>query len=67
MDIDTSSDVRTDTPFGKDPDSHSPTLRRYHKRLWTKPLAACGLSQWPASRGSRAVKWTMISPGGEGL
>ena len=26
------------TPPGKDPDSHSPTLRRYHKRLWSKPL-----------------------------
>ena len=22
----------------KDPDSHSPTLRRYHKALWSKPL-----------------------------
>ncbi len=28
----------TDTPPGKDPDSHSPTLRRYHKKLWSKPL-----------------------------
>jgi hypothetical protein len=28
----------TDTPPGKDPDSHSPTLRRYHKRLWSKAL-----------------------------
>lgn len=23
---------------GQDPDSHSPTLRRYHKMLWSKPL-----------------------------
>ena len=23
---------------GKDPDSHSPTLKKYHKLLWTKPL-----------------------------
>lgn len=23
---------------GKDPDSHSPTLRRYHQLLWSKPL-----------------------------
>lgn len=28
----------TDTPPGKDPDSHSPTLRRYHKMLWSKAL-----------------------------
>lgn len=36
--IDTTFDVRTDTPPGKDPDSHSPTLRRYHQFLWSKPL-----------------------------
>lgn len=36
--IDTTFDVRTDTPPGKDPDSHSPTLRRYHQLLWSKPL-----------------------------
>ena len=28
----------SDTPEGKDPDSHSPTLRSYHKILWSKPL-----------------------------
>jgi len=37
-DIDISFDFRTDTPVGKDPDSFSPTLRRYHKRLWSKQL-----------------------------
>jgi hypothetical protein len=35
--IDTSFDFRTDAS-GKDPDSHSPTLRRYHRQLWSKPL-----------------------------
>ena len=30
--------VDSDTPSGKDPDSHSPTLRRYHKMLWSKAL-----------------------------
>jgi hypothetical protein len=35
--IDTSFDFRTDA-FGKDPDTHSPTLRHYHKSLWSKPL-----------------------------
>ena len=36
--IDITYDFRTDTPPGKDPDAHSPTLRRYHKWLWSKPL-----------------------------
>ena len=37
MDIDIAFDFRTDAG-GKDPDSHSPTLRRYHRLLWSKPL-----------------------------
>jgi hypothetical protein len=36
--IDTTFDFRSDTPPGEDPDVQSPTLRRYHKRLWSKPL-----------------------------
>jgi hypothetical protein len=36
--IDITFDFRSDTPVGKDPDSHSPTLRKYHKFLWSKPL-----------------------------
>jgi hypothetical protein len=35
--IDTSFDVRTDAG-GKDPDSHSATLREFHRLLWSKPL-----------------------------
>lgn len=35
--IDTTFDVRTDAG-GRDPDAYSPTLRRYHLRLWSKPL-----------------------------
>ncbi len=35
--IDTTFDFRADAG-GKDPDSHSPTLRRYHQILWSKPL-----------------------------
>lgn len=38
--LDTSFDFKTDTPAGKDADSHSPTLRRYHQFLWSKPLPA---------------------------
>jgi hypothetical protein len=36
--IDIAFDFRSDTPTGKDPDAHSPTLRKYHRRLWSKPL-----------------------------
>jgi hypothetical protein len=36
--IDISFDFRSDTAPGQDPDSHSPTLRRYHQLLWSKPL-----------------------------
>ena len=36
--IDIKFDVYSDTPKGKDPDTNSPTLRRYHRFLWSKPL-----------------------------
>ena len=38
--IDITFDFRSDTPGypKKDPDALSPTLRRYHKLLWSKPL-----------------------------
>ena len=36
--IDTTFDFRSDSPPGKDPDKFSPTLRKYHKLLWSKPL-----------------------------
>jgi len=38
--IDITYDFRTDA-HGRDPDRYSPTLRRYHKLLWSKPLP-CG-------------------------
>ena len=37
MTIDIAFDFRTDAG-GRDPDTHSPTLRRYHRLLWSKPL-----------------------------
>ena len=36
--IDTTFDFRSDTPPGRDPDALSPTLRRYHKLLWSRSL-----------------------------
>ena len=36
--LDVTFDFRTDTPDGKDPDSHSATLRRFHRLLWSKSL-----------------------------
>lgn len=41
--IDISFDFRSDTPPGGDPDALSPTLRRYHKLLWSKPLPSGAL------------------------
>lgn len=40
--LDMSFDLRADAG-GRDPDSYSPTLRRYHKRLWSKPLPSGAL------------------------
>jgi len=36
--IDITFDFRSDTPPGRDPDTRSPTLKKYHKLLWSKPL-----------------------------
>ncbi len=39
--INVAFDFRSDAG-GKDPDTHSPTLRQYHKLLWSKPLPRGG-------------------------
>ena len=36
--IDIAFNMYSDTPEGKDPDSFSPTLRNYHKTLWSRTL-----------------------------
>ena len=41
--IDINFDFRSNTPPGKDPDSFSPTLRTFHKQLWSKPLPSGAL------------------------
>jgi len=38
--LDISFDFRSDAR-GRDPDAYSPTLRRYHRHLWSRPLP-CG-------------------------
>ena len=38
MNFDVNFDFRSDTPPGKDPDTYSPTLRRYHQKLWGRNL-----------------------------
>ena len=38
MEIDINFNFYSDTPKGKDPDSYSPTLRSYHKILWSREL-----------------------------
>jgi len=49
IDIDVTFDFRSDTPKGRDPDAASPTLRRYHQRLWSKPLQNGALFDLDAS------------------
>ena len=36
--INVNFDFRCDTPLNKDPDAYSKTLKKYHKKLWSKPL-----------------------------
>ncbi|MDN4475806.1 hypothetical protein QQX09_08045 [Demequina sp. SYSU T00192] len=48
--IDVSFDFRSDTPPGKDPDSHSPTLRRFHQLLWSKPLPDGRRIEWDTTQ-----------------
>ena len=36
--VDTTFDLRSDTPPKRDTDTFSPTLARYHRLLWSKPL-----------------------------
>ena len=38
MKLDINFNFYSDTPNGKDPDSYSNTLRKYHQFLWSKPL-----------------------------
>ena len=38
MDIDINFNFYSDTPKGKDPDTNSDTLRKYHQFLWSKSL-----------------------------
>ena len=42
-DFDAEFDLRADTPEGKDPDTYSKSLRRYHRMLWSKELPVGGV------------------------
>ena len=53
IDIDVTFDFRSDTPEGRDPDAASPTLRRYHRLLWGKPLPNGALFDLDASNPRR--------------
>lgn len=48
-------DVRTDS-YGKDPDSASATLKRYHQSLWSKPLPNGDKMQLESGKGFY-LKW----------
>ncbi len=51
--IDTTFDFRSDAPSGTDPDATSPTLRRYHAALWSRPLPGGGTFLLDAGTPSR--------------
>jgi len=50
MRLNTSYDFRTDTRPGYDPDKDSPTLRRYHQALWSKPLPSGAMFELDAPK-----------------
>ena len=52
MDFDATFDVSSDAN-GKDPDTHSKTLKRYHQFLWSKPLPSGELFRLEEGDGSR--------------
>ena len=63
MVIDTAFDFRTDAA-GKDPDTYSATLCRYHQLLWSKPLPSGVVFELlPTSR--LPYYFSHISPAGE--
>jgi hypothetical protein len=53
--IDITFDFRCDTPNGKDPDSFSPSLRRYHKLLWSKPLPGGAMFELSEAKKSNSL------------
>jgi len=54
--IDTGLDVRSECRPGQDADLHSPTLRRYHQYLWSKPLPGGTVFHLDAS-GPKATRY----------
>ena len=60
IDIDIAFDFRSDTPEGKDPDTCSDTLRKYHRLLWSKPLPNGARFELEFTKASRPyyLKWS---------
>lgn len=51
--FDATFDFRSDTPLGNDPDACSPTLRRYHRVMWSEPLPSGALFERMTINGAR--------------
>lgn len=63
--IDPAFDFNEETPPGRDADSVSPTLRSYHRLLWSKPLrsgATIELFEPPSRRNGYLVNTSATSP-----
>ncbi|MEQ1913069.1 MAG: hypothetical protein ABMA15_29920 [Vicinamibacterales bacterium] len=63
--IDVAFDFRRDTPEGKDPDTHSKRLRRYHQLLWSKRLP--GGEIFELEEYGRYLRYRSDRSGGTGL
>jgi hypothetical protein len=62
--FDPAFDFRTDAT-GPDPDSSSPTLRRYHKLLWSKPLPSGDRDRFDLDATKPGAYLHHLSPRGE--
>ena len=55
--IDITFDFRSDTPKGKDPDTYSPTLNKYHRMLWSKELPNGEVMDLKSGRPPYVLNW----------
>ena len=55
--IDVTFDFRSDTPKGKDPDTYSTTLNKYHGMLWSKKLPNGEIMDLKSDKAPYVLKW----------
>ena len=65
--IDTTFDFRSDTPKGKDPDSSSATLKKYHQLLWSKQLPNGEIMELKSGRPYYYLEWKNFDFGSDSI